>query len=52
MRSNVERASQLSIGRTLFAGIGMRRLFVFLLLRQIFKRMMQCVGCPDLLSKQ
>ena len=51
MRSNVERTSQLSIGRTLFAGIGMRRLFVFLL-RQIFKRMMQCVGCPDLLSKQ
>ena len=52
MCADTKRAAQLRIVGTLFAGIGMRRLCVFLVLRQILKRMVQCVRRPDLLGKQ
>jgi len=50
--ANVERAAQLRIVCALFAGAGMRGLFVFLLMRQILERMVHCVRSPGLLGKQ
>ena len=52
MCANIERAAQLRIVCTLLTGVGMRRLFVFLLLRQILKRVVQSMRRPGLLGKQ
>ena len=50
--ANVKRTAQLCKVGALFAGVGMGRLFVFLMLRQILKSMMQCVRRPGLLGEQ
>ncbi len=50
--ADVEGATQLHIGCTLFAGAGMWHLFVFLLWRQILKRVLQGMCCTGLLCEQ